>query len=57
MTEHDGVRTESETDELRRMSKRDCDCRGPNVKASRDRAVSAAIEAWNGRTVWASPAS
>lgn len=28
---------------------RDCDCRGPNVKAGRDRAVARAIEAWNGR--------
>lgn len=32
---------------------RECDCRGPNVKAPKDRAVSAAIKAWNGRTIWA----
>lgn len=32
---------------------RECDCRGPNVKASKERAVDAAIKAWNGRTIWA----
>lgn len=31
---------------------RECDCRGPNIKASRDKAVAKAIEAWNGRTLW-----
>ena len=28
---------------------RECDCRGPNVKAKREKAVSAAIMAWNRR--------
>ena len=31
---------------------RDCDARGPNVKGSREKAVGAAIDAWNGRTIW-----
>ncbi len=31
----------------------ECECRGPNVKAKREKAVSAAIKAWNGRTIWA----
>jgi hypothetical protein len=31
---------------------RDCDCRGPNVKAKREQAVAKAIEAWNVRTLW-----
>lgn len=30
-----------------------CDARGPNVKAPRDKAVARAIAAWNGRTIWA----
>ena len=28
---------------------RDCECRGPNVRAPKDKAVSAAIKAWNKR--------
>ena len=32
---------------------RNCDARGPNVKASRDKACEKAINAWNGRTIWA----
>lgn len=32
---------------------RECDSRGPNVKAKRENAVSDAIEAWNRRTIWA----
>ena len=32
---------------------RDCECRGPNVKAKREQAVERAIKAWNRRTIWA----
>lgn len=32
---------------------RDCECRGPNVKASKNKAVAAAVAAWNRRTLWA----
>jgi hypothetical protein len=32
---------------------RDCEWQGPKVKAKREQAVERAIEAWNGRTLWA----